>query len=110
MYDREGNIAGVNNQFRELTGITEDEIKNGTTSVFDYLRKENTKIPEFMLDAFGGQLRACRGIGECITVKEEKRKTYHPKKYYFAIFFPMSYDDDIPLAGIMIDENDADND
>ena len=109
VFNREGVISGVNNQFRDLTGISEDEIESGAANIFDYLRKENTRFTEFISDAFSGKYTVCDKMGNLITVKEEKREKFEPTQYTYAIFYPMSKSDDIKLAGIMIDKNEPDD-
>ena len=103
-YDRDGIIAGANKLFRNLIGVSENDIQKGAINLYDYIDEKKVNLIDLAHNAFNGGERVCKDA-RCI-LQTEAEQTY---LYPFAILFPMTRDgDDVTLAGIMLGKDEFD--
>ena len=110
VYDHDGKIAGANKIFRDVAGITEEDILNRKANIFDCINETNTILIEAAHGAFDGEEKVYLSISPALNTNgciADYQITLYPN----AIFFPMSYDGDgVRLAGVLLDEETTDDD
>jgi len=109
VYDRDGIIAGANKIFREISGITEDDIRLGKVNFFDCLNDKNAVFIEAAHNAFSGGEKVYQNISPALHTNGDIAD-YQITLFPNAIFFPMTYDrDGVKFAGVLLDENKVDD-
>jgi hypothetical protein len=103
-------IAGANKIFRDVAGITKEDILNRKANIFDCINESNNILIEAAHGAFDGEEKVFLGISPALHTNggiADYQITLYPN----AIFFPMSYDGDgVRLAGVLLDEETTDDD
>ena len=109
-YDHAGKITGANSMFREIAGITEDDIEIEKANIFDCLNDKNAVLIEAAHNAFDGEEKVYENISPALHTKGDIAG-YKISLFPNAIFFPMTLDRaGVKLAGILLDKNKADDD
>ena len=87
IYSRVGTIVGANKIFREIIGITQDDIQKGSGNIFDVL---NAELTETAQSVFYNVKKVIQDKTPLIR-KNGKTDNYRIEQFPNAIFFPMSY-------------------
>ena len=111
-YGRDGVIVEANKYFREISGITEDDLQQGAKNIFDYLNRESHVLIEAAYHVFnGGGEKAYEDVGRVICAEPGTIAYFQLGRLPNAIFFPLSVDKDgVKLGAVLLDEKRADND
>ena len=96
VFDRGGTIRGANRSFREITGITGDDIRFKKINIYDYLNDKNAGLAEAAHSAFeSGGKTVYTDTGPILRIKEYNNLD--------AVFFPMNYDrDKVKLVAVLL--------
>jgi len=104
-YDNNGFLVRANKKFRSFTGITEDDIRNGSASLFDYLNKENTGIVGAAKKAFHDEEVVAQNLVCPLRPATEGVKS-EISRYREAVFFPMTYDREfVSYGGVLLTDD-----
>ena len=109
VYGGDGVIAGANKSFREIAGITADDISQGRANLFDCLNSDNAALVEAAHNAFDGKERVYQGIGHALRTKT-KTAANVLSNYPNAIFFPIACDREGVIHGaVLLDCKETEN-
>jgi PAS domain-containing protein len=108
-YDREGKIVRANKYFRELAGISEDDVQEGRINFYECLNHENAGLVEAALGVFENTKKVVRDVGLLLR-PNEKTDDYQLSRYPNAIFFPMTYKQgDVECGAVLLDWGETDD-
>ena len=106
-YGRDGIIAGANKYFRDVAGITADEVQNGSVNFFDCLIENNALLLEAAHNAFNGEEKLYEDIGPALHAEPGTAVYLQLADFPNAIFFPMAYDrEGVRLAAVLLDSKE----
>ena len=107
VYDIVGTIIRANRVFRNITGTTEDDIRNEKANIFDLIDKKNAWFfTKAAFGAFDGSEKVYENIGPALTPCDDVAARL-VAKFPHAIFFPMAYDrEGVRHAAVLLDKND----
>ena len=101
-YDESGVVVRADKKFRAFTGITEDEIKNGSVNIFDCLNKENKGLVSAAKKAFTGEEVIMQDL-ECPLYPVTQGVRSETCQYHDAVFCPMTYDREfVPYSAVLL--------
>jgi hypothetical protein len=101
-YAPNGKIIRASKNFRELAGITEEDIEQDEKNIFDLLSGENAGVLEAARDVFCGTYdEKLRLTPACPFRYKTEAAKIQSEKYVGAVFFPMIYEK-ADVGGVML--------
>jgi len=93
VYDRDGVIVKASKNFQRITGITENDVQNGRTTVFDCINKDNGELVEAAKGALYNGTKYFEEIERPLNVKTGN-VAYEMALHTRAAFFPIAHNRD----------------